>query len=270
MRKILLLICIFFIGTSFALERAPWFGDVFEFHFLSKYTYYYFTKVDAAIVQPDSSSNNHLVHFNMSFSPSLQWSIDSDLEFIQTPRQNFGFRSVAFQTRYLFKDDILGDPLSIALGGNFRIVSSDSLKDVSTLYHADADFEMNLAFGKEFSRMDFWRFRFWFYGAVGVANKGSPWLRGNFALEGNLNEARKWSLFVDAMHGYGKREFVDVFNFDGYAKIRERNIDLGFRYGYRLSVWGTLSFEYKRRVLAKRCPENVNFFSVSYLVPFSF
>lgn len=270
MRKIFLLISLILGSSIFTLEKAPWFGDVYEFHFLSKYTYYYFTKVDAATVQLDSSSNNHLAHFNISFPPSLQWSIDSDMEFIQTPRQDFGFRSVAFQARYLFKDDILGDPLSLALGSNFRVVSSESLKDVSTMYHSDADFEFNLAFGKEFSKLDYWRFRFWLYGAIGIATQGSPWIRGYFSLDGNLNERRKWSLFIDAMHGYGKKQIVDVFNFDGYGKIRERNIDIGFRYGYRLSVWGTLSFEYKRRVLAKRCPENVSFFSVSYLVPFSF
>ncbi len=269
MKKVLLLISLMFVET-FSLEKAPWFNEVYEFHFLSKYTFYRFNKINSALVQPDKISNNHLAHFNISFAPSLQWSIDSDLEFIQTPRQDFGFRSVAFQARYLFKDDILGDLLSIALGGNFRVVSSESLKDVSTLYHSDIDFELNLAFGKEFSKLDYWRFRFWFYGAIGIANKGSPWIKGNFALEGNLDDKKKCSLFVDAMHGYGKKEFVDVFNFDGYAKIRQRDVNVGFKYGYRLNVYGTLSFEYKRRILAKRCPERVNFFSISYLIPFSF
>ncbi|NGX63803.1 MAG: hypothetical protein KR126chlam6_01217 [Candidatus Anoxychlamydiales bacterium] len=270
MRKIFVLVSLLLSTASFALERAPWFGDVYEFHLLSKYRYSFYSKVNAALIQLDSTSNDHLVHFNISFAPSLQWSIDSDLELIETPRQKFGFRSVAFQTRYLFKDDILGDPLSVSVGGNFRIVSSESLKDVSTMYHSNADFEFNLAFGKEFSRFDYWRARFWLYGAIGIANEGSPWLRAHFSLEGNVNDKRKWAIFADAMHGYGRKEFVDIFNFDGYGRIRERNIDLGFKYGYRLRVWGTLSFEYKRRVLAKRCPESVNLFSVSYLVPFSF
>jgi len=269
-RKVLFLLVFLSASSLYSLEKAPWFGDVYEFHFLSKYTFYRFKNVDGAIIQPDNPSNNHLVHFNMSFSPSLQWSIDSDLEFIDTPREDFGFSSVAFQARYLFKDDILGDPLSLSLGGNFRVVSSESLKDVSVLYHSDVDFEFNLAFGKEFSKLDYWRFRFWAYGGIGIANRGSPWVRGKVAIEGNVQEKRKWSLFVEAMHGYGRQSQINVFDFKGYAKIRERNIDLGFRYGYRFLVWGTLSFEYKRRVLAKLCPEDVNFFSVSYLLPFSF
>ncbi len=270
MRKALLLIIIFFASSLSALEVQPWFGDVYEFHFLSKYSYFYFRKVDAAIVQPDSGSNNHLLYFDLSFSPSLNWSIDSDLEFISTPRQSFGFRSVAFQARYLLKDDIIGDPFSFALGGNFRVVSSDSLKDVSTLYHSNLDLEFNMSLGKEFSRYEYWRFRIWGYGSVGVANSGSPWIRARAAIEGNTNETRKWALYLDAMKGFGRKEVVNVFDFHGYGKIRERNLDIGFRYGYRLSVWGTLSFEYKRRIIAKRCPKNVNTFAISYLLPFSF
>ena len=55
-----------------------------------------------------------------------------------------------------------------------------------------------------------------------------------------------------------------------YAKIREKAIDLGFRYGYRLGVYGTLRFTYFRRVLARSCPAEVNAFIFSYLLPFSF
>jgi hypothetical protein len=270
MQKIFFLIALLFSASGFCLEQAPWFGDVYEFHFLSKYTYSRYSKVNGAIFSLDETVNDHFLHFNLSFAPSLQWSIDSDLEFNASPFQDFGFCSVAFQARYLFKDDIIGDPISLSLGSNFRIISSESLKDISILYHSNVDFEFNLAFGKEFSKLDYWRFRFWFYGSIGIANEGSPWVRGEFSMEGNLNEKRKWALFAKAMHGYGKQQQINIYDFHGYGRVRQRNIDLGFRYGYRLNVWGTLSFEYKRRILARRCPENVNFFSISYLLPFSF
>ena len=268
-KKIILFFVIFFSSLS-SLEKQPWFGDVYEFHFMSKYTFFRFKDVEAAIIQPDSVSNNNLLYFDLSFSPTLQWSIDSDLEFIDTPRQEFSFRSVAFQARYLAKDDIIGDPVSITLGSNFRVVSTDSLKDVSTLYHANVDFEINLAFGKEFSNFDSWRLRAWGYGAVGIANRGSPWIRGRFSLEGNIHDERRWAFFIDAMKGYGKEEVVDVYNFHGYGKIRQSNVDVGFRYGYSLGVMGSLSFEYVRTLLARRCIKDVNYFSISYLLPFSF
>ena len=113
MFQIIFLIFLFLTGSMFSLEQAPWFGDVYEFHFLSKYTYSRYNKVDGALYPLDDPANNHLLHFNLSFAPSLQWSIDSDLEFASSPLQDFGFSSVAFQARYLIKDDIIGDPLSL-------------------------------------------------------------------------------------------------------------------------------------------------------------
>ena len=210
------------------------------------------------------------MHFNLSFSPSLQWSIDSDLEFSGSPFQDFGFCSVAFQGRYLLKDDIIGDLISLSLGGDVRVVSSESLKDVNNLYHSNIEFQCNLAFGKEFSKLDYWRFRFWGYGGVGIANKGSPWLKGKFAVEGNIHEKRKWSIFAKTMRTFGRYDSFNIYDFNGYAKLRQLNVDLGFRYGWRLGVWGTFSLEYRRRIIAKRCPKNENFLAVSYMVPFSF
>jgi hypothetical protein len=270
MSKLYYLIILISTGPIFALERAPWFGDVYEFHFYSKYTYSYYNKVNNEVEPLKEPSNDHLLHFNLAFAPSLQWSLDSDLEFAKSPRQDFGFCSVAFQARYLLKDDIIGDPVSICFGSNFRITSQNSLRDVGILYHSNTDFELNLALGKEFSKSEYWRFRLWMYGSGGIANRGSPWIRGKFSIEGNMYEKRKWALFVDLMQGYGRKEHINVYDFHGYFDVRECNVDIGFKYGVRLNVWGTLSFEYKRRVLAKSCPENVNFFTVSYLLPFSF
>lgn len=270
MQKKLFLLFLISVSSIFALDKAPWFGDVYEFHFLSKYTYSRYNQVNGALSQPVDAANNNLLHFNLSFAPSMQWSIDSDLEFNSSPHQEFGFCSVAFQARYLIKDDIIGDPVTFNVGANFRVISDDSLKDVNILYHSTMDFEINSALGKEFSKSDFWRFRTWLYLAAGLASKGSPWLKGEFAIEGNIQEKRKWAIFLQGMQGYGKETLIDINNFNGYGAVRQSNLDIGFRYGISMSVWGTLSFEYKRRLLAKTCPENENFFTVCYVLPFSF
>ncbi|EKE20462.1 MAG: hypothetical protein ACD_7C00569G0001 [uncultured bacterium] len=138
------------------------------------------------------------------------------------------------------------------------------------MYHGNVDFEGVFALGKEFSKAEYWRFRFWLYGSAGIANRGSPWVRGEAAIEGNLLEKKKWAVFLEAMQAFGREDKINVYDFYGYGSVRERNLDVGIRYGFRFSVWGTLSLEYKRRVVAELCPENVNFFSVSYLLPFCF
>jgi hypothetical protein len=269
MKKIFFLF-IFLFSSAFSLEKSPWFNEVYEFHFNSKYTYYFYDRVNRAIDQLNQTQNNHLLYFDLSFSPSMQWMVDTDLEFIETPRQNFGFRSVAFQARYLLRDDIIGDPFSISMGANFRVVSNDSLKDVSTIYHAHIDSEVNLSIGKEFAHLEYWRFRIWGFGSVGFAKNASPWLRGKVAIEGNSNEKRKWALFSEILHGYGREDTININDFQGYGKIRQKSIDLGFSLAYKLSSMDTIRFEYKRTLLAKLCPENVNFFSAEILFLFSF
>jgi hypothetical protein len=181
----------------------------------------------------------------------------------------FNFRSVALQARYLWLDDIIGDRVSFATGANGRFTNTASLHDVSCPSHGNFDFEFNFSLGKEFDVSDWWAWRLWFFGAVGHANRGSPWVRGIAAVETNYDDQHKFALLALGSNGYGRHTTVLVDDFDGYAKIRQKSIDLAIRYGYRVGVWGTLRFEYQRRLLAKSCPEQVNAFIFSYLLPFS-
>jgi len=261
---------IFFPFSIFSLEQQPWFGDVFEFHFLGSYTYSRFSSVQAAIVPLRNPSNDHLLYFGLDFSFTPQWTFDWDLQFTETPRQSFSFRSTAWQFRYLWLDDIIGDLVSLSTGANIRYTSSRSIHDISTPYPAPVDFELNFSVGKEFDYLQDWRFRFWGFGALGQGSRGSPWLRATLAFEGNYYDEHKWALFSYFSHGFGRKTTVNIANFNGYARIRQKSIDIGASYGFRMLVYGTIRVSYVRRVLAKRCPSRVNFFTLSYLLPFSF
>ncbi len=265
--KRLLLLLLPLLGTS--LEVQPWFGDCLEFHFLGSYDYSFFDKVQKGVPQLTSVFQSNVVSLGLDFSPTPEWSVDTELQFADTSKQNFNFRSVAFQARYLWFDDIIGDRISLATGADARFTNTDSLRDLSCPYHANFDFELNLAVGKEFDINECWAWRFWGYGAVGHSNKGSPWVRAILSLETNYDDQHKCALFAEGINGYGRHTTVFINDFDGYAKIRQKSIDLGVRYGYRLGVYGTLRFAYMRRVLAKSCPQQVNAFVFSYLLPFS-
>lgn len=256
------------MGSS--LEVQPWFGDCLEFHFLGSYSYSFFNKVNRGVPKLNYTFQSNVAYLGLDFSPTPEWSIDTDIQFADTSKQSFNFRTVAFQARYLWLDDIVGDRISLATGGSGRFTNTDSLRDISCPYHANFDFELNFAFGKEFDVSDEWAWRFWGFGAVGHGNQGSPWVRGIFSLETNYQDEHKLGLLAEAINGYGARRTVFIDDFHGYAKIREKAIDVGVRYGYRVGVWGTLRFSYYRRVFAKSCPEQVNTFLFSYLLPFSF
>lgn len=252
-----------------AIEVQPWFGDVFEFHFLGGYCYSRFNRVENGTPQLTRPFNAHVACLGLDFSPSPEWSIDSDLQLAATTAMPFNFRSFALQGRYLWLDDIVGDPLSLTTGLSVRATGSKALRDVSCPSHGNVDFELNFSLGKEWDASDLWRFRLWGYGAVGHANRGSPWVRAIAAFEMNYDDTHKWAFYADGTNGYGRYTTVNIDHFYGYAKIRQKSIDVAARYGYRMGVWGTLRFEYQRRVLAKSCPSQVNSFLVSYLLPFS-
>jgi hypothetical protein len=159
--------------------------------------------------------------------------------------------------------------VSLATGVNIRVTPSYALHDVSCPSRANADLEMNFSVGKEFEASDRLLIRFWGFGALGQSNKGSPWVRASVAFETNYADQHKLALYAYGDNGYGRRAHVNVNNFNGYAKVRCKSIDLGVRYGHRIGVWGTLRFEYVRRVLAKAYPAQVNTWILSYLLPFS-
>jgi hypothetical protein len=267
--KLFLRIALFVPALGACLEVQPWFGDVYEFHLLSSYAYGRFHKVEGAVPQLTSVFQTNVWYEGLDFSPSPEWSVDADIQLAATTKMDFNFRSGALQARYLWLDDIIGDKLSLATGFSVRLTSTSALHDVSCPSHATADFELNLAMGKELEATDWWLWRIWAYAALGHGNRGSPWVRAIAAIETNLHDRHKLALYADGVNSYGRHTRIDIDQFDGYAKIRNKSIDLGFRYGYRIGVWGTLRFEYVRRLLAKSCPSNVNTWIIGYLLPFS-
>ena len=266
----------FFLGALIfpslcrGLEVQPWFSDVYEFHFLENYAYSRFRSVQGGVPQLKNFFNSNVIYTGLEFCPSPEWSVDGDIQVADTTAMSFNFRSVAFQARYLWLDDIVGNPVSLSTGANFRVTSDAALRDISCPSHSNVDFEVNFALGREFDYSESWQWRLWCFGALGQANLGSPWVRAIAAIETNIDETHKWDFYAIGSNGYGRHSHVDTEHFNGYAKIRQKSIDVGVRYGYRMGVWGSLRWEYQRRVLAKACPQNVNTFAISYLLPFSF
>ena len=258
----------FLPAASIAIEAQPWFGDVYEFHFLQSYSYSWFNSVQSSSPPFNQFFQANLLYSGLEFAPSPVWDIDADIQLAATSKVPFNFRSGALQVRYLWLDDIVGDPISLATGASVRVTAVSSLKDVSCPSHGNVDLELNFSLGKEFDAPSTWRFRTWLFGALGHANRGSPWVRAIGAFEINCEDVHKWAFYAEWINGYGRYTQIDVNNFFGYGKVREKAVDVGARYGHGLGVWGTLRLDYVRRVLAKVAPQNVNTFTLSWLLPF--
>jgi len=265
LRKLLFLLPI----SLFGLDRIPWFCNVWEFTFTPTYTYSRYPDVQNGVPKNQTPSHDHVLSLDLGFSPSPQWQIDSEAEFADTPRQSMGLRSIAAQARYLWLDDLLGDPVSLTTGAVLRAVTRHSIKDVSCPYHSYMNYEINTALGREWDRGFDWTFRIFGGASLGIANHGYPWTSAFWIIEGQMHHAHRLGLFVDGSLGFGHHKKVFINHFNGYASIEHRNIDAGVKYTYVFEIWGQLSLSYARRLYARSFPEKVNFFTISYMLPFS-
>jgi hypothetical protein len=265
-------LCALFLvpAACFSLETRPWLGNVWEFTFDAAFAYSRYHKVQNASVQLSAPSNDRVLAFDggLTISPSIDAQVE--IEFADTPRQSWGLRSTAIQGRYLWLDDISGDPVSFNTGINIRGVSRHSLKDVSCPYASDVNIELTASVGKEWSKEGDWTWRTWGFAALGIANHGLPWTRELIVGEGNWQNTHRFALFTLGDFGFGKEQHANVRHFDGWGKFHHQSIDLGAVYGYHCGVWGTLSLSYFYRVFARNFPDDFFQVTLNYEVPFSF
>lgn len=267
-----LALCFSCAENAWALYTKPWLGNVYEFEWQSTFTYSRYRKVDDAAVQLQSPSNDKLFAFDLGFVPSESWDVQAEFELVATPRQKFSWRSWALQGRYLWLDDITGDPCSLISGFSVREVPRHSLRDVSCPYHSDFNFELTTAAGKEWSREGIWTMRTYGLGGVGIANHGAPWLRVLGVWEANCQDRHRFMLGLEGYFGFGNQRHVNTKtnHFHTWANVHHQSIDLAVGYAYHMSVWGTLGVRYAYRPFANSFPEHVNFFTLFYRLPFSF
>jgi len=253
-----------------ALQTKPWLGNPYEFDFESAFTYSRYRKVEGASKQLKSPSNDYDLFFDLGFTPRYNIDVRAEFELAETPRQNFNWRSAALQARYQWLNDIAGDPISLTTGVNFRAVPHHSLKDVSCPYASYANYELTLSLGKEWSKEGEWTMRTYGYATVGMANHGFPWMHDIVTWQFNWQDTHALFLFTVGDFGFGHQQHVNVHRFNGWGEFLHQSIDLGLAYRYRINIWGTLTVSYAYRLFAHNFPQRVNFFTLTYHLPFSF
>ncbi len=261
---------LFFPLVVFGLDREPWLTDQWEFNFRPTYTYSYYPSVEGALQHHQKTSHDNFLTFDLGVCPTPSLSCDIDLEFADTPIQKMGYRSLAFQVRYQFLDDIVGDFATITTGAYVRGVSRHSLKDPSCPYHSDINGALNLSLGKEWGNGQYWQMRAFGYVDGGMANHGSGWTRYLISFQTNTHNRHRFGIFNEGYFGFGNQESLNIDHFHGYGSIHHQSLDVGARYSYVFRIWGHFTLMYTRRVYAKLFPQDANFFTLSYTLPFSF
>lgn len=268
--RFLIILCItFFSGALQAFETQPWMGNFLELRFIPSFIYRKYPSVNGAYNPTSYSSNDRFTNLNLEL-PLDSWGLEFGIEFADTRKQSLGTQSSGMQLRYQWLDDISGGAFSFTSGLNVRWVSKRSLQDVSCPYHAEWNFEIGNAIGKEFDQIENWLFRTYGFLGVGQAVRGRPWVRGVISCEALLNETHRLELMGEGYFGFGKTRRVNIEDFKGYANIFHQSIDVGASYYYRISqIWGTISLHYTYRIFAKDFPAHANTYMIAYSFPFS-
>src|SRR5262249_54470415 len=127
----------------------------------------------------------------------------------------------------------------------------------SSFHHGLYNSEFFLSIGKELPDDLLWGSRLWGVAGVGVAEKGSAWLRFRLEYEKRLRERHALRGFVHSLCGLGGKR-LHKNGFQGYGPVAHRSIDLGLRYMYFIDYYGSASLQYSYRIYASNFPSRAH------------
>ena len=251
---------------TFATERMPWFERDLIIPLRASYIYQTYPYVQA--------SHGHFGHeAHDSFLPlsaSIAYQdINAELElvFADTRRQHTTLDCIRLTGLYRIWNDIIGDPLSVVAGVTLTKAFSHSVKDPSSFHHGRIEAEFLVSAGRETSVEALWSTRWWGVLGLGIADHGSPWIRGELAWEKNWCDQQQLRLFVNTLWGLGRDNLHPCHHFHGYGPLNHQSIDLGARYSYVFESGLTLSAGFTRRIYARNFPVRANIVTLSLMYP---
>lgn len=250
----------FFLGFQFVVlmgwctEYQPWLGNIYEFEERATLRYQRYSKLASGRHFKKYSSNDVFLNFSL-LNTLPDPLVSGEIEFSQakTRKQRGQLDFIKATGRYLLQDDVAGDPISAVLGLSYIQAFSNSLKDVSSFHHGLYNSELFVSIGKEHSQDANWDSRWWLMGALGIAEKGSPWCRLHLNYEKRLREKHELKAFLNTLWGFGQRR-LRFDHFEGYGPVKHQSIDLGLKYAYLIQYFGHVSLEYTYRVYARNFP----------------
>lgn len=271
--KIIFIYCLFtfvYVRHIFSLEIEPWLHAPWNFHSGADLSASIFSSVENGFNPTDYDSNNILTNVYLIVPFTQNMDIGGDVQFQRSSKKSFGLESFSFDFRKQLLNDITGDLVSFTIGSNFRYVCNDRLKDVAVPYHNIFNLEIFCSIGKEFTKEFEWYLKTFAFFDIGQANKGYPWFNGIFSIAQKFHHNSVFTVMLDYYVGFGLNKSIDIGQFNGYANISHKSLDISVSYSYLFDLWGSLSLMYLYRPYARSFPEYLNKIQLSYDLPFSF
>ncbi|MCE2983652.1 MAG: hypothetical protein LW832_08820 [Parachlamydia sp.] len=245
---------------GWATDYEPWIGPYGEVHWRNCLAFQHFTSPYYA--------TNRFLNSSLSLTVKPDFSLEGEIVAANTRLQSGGIDHVRITGRYVWEDDVAGDPFTVTFGGGLIQTFDKASKDPSSFHHGHSEAEIFVTAGKEITQGEIWVQRFWGVFSLGCApNRGSPWIRADFHTDKRLCGPHVITLYMKSLWGLG-HQHLNPSHFTSYGPIQHQSIDLGIGYHYHIPFFGEATLDYKTRIHARNYPSNFNEIKISLLYTF--
>lgn len=263
-----LLFALLLFSSLSATEEAPWIDHVLEPILTLRGTCQEFASLRCHRKNIRYPGKGYLFEAELLIAPDKDYDLQAEIRFARTHAHGFALDQVKETGRYIFLDDAEGDSFSLSVGLSFAQVLKIALKDRSQIHHGEFEAEIHGAIGKEWSEDGYRTARIWGLGAVGIATRGNPWLRGLFATEYIYCFHHIFRGEIEVAGGFGKKSPCQC-HFRGYGNVAYRLCDAKLKYGYLNEDGAIFSIELLQRVFASNAPRSLKEVRLEFVYPFS-
>lgn len=254
---------------SWSLEYRPWIGEYLEFEWRNSLLYQNYNALAIDSSYKKRSSNDLFLTTDLSNVIAPDFSVEAELTLARTRKQSWGVDHFSLAGRYVWSDDVWGDPITVTTGFVFTQAFLSSLRDISSFHHGRSEGELFISLGKEVAiEGEEWVSRCWGMVAIGSAiQRRSPWIRSVVAYDHRICRLHEIGVFANTLWGLGFKT-LDPEDFHGYGSIQHQSVDLGLRYTYILQYVGHLNLEYSYRIYARNFPAETHLLLLNFLYTF--
>lgn len=251
-----------------SVEYRPWIGNYYEFEFRNSMLYQSYPAIACDSSLHHASSDDFFLSSSLSNAVDPSFSLEAEVVAAKTRKQCWGIDHFNLAGRLVWLDDISGDCITLTTGFVLTQTFDNSLSDISSFHHGTAEAEFFLSFGAETMwEDDDWVERWWGMTGIGIGDRGSPWLHGQYAYERRFCTNHEFLFRMNTLWGLGNNK-IRIHDFHGYGSIQHQSIDLGIRYTYLIDFFGNASVDYSYRIYARNFPAQTHQILVSLLYTF--
>lgn len=252
--------------SLFAIDYSPWFGKRLEVEATVKQTYQHYPYIRQEYHRIDERSDNWLTALSAEVAYRDDLKVAAQFDLADTEHMSYNFEDARFSLQYRLLNDIVLDPVSLVTGLTLILPTRLALRDVSLFHSGLYETEAFVSIGREQSCEEFWTSRISGYLALGLASRGSPWLRAQATYEKNFWDLHRWRIRAEYLQGFGKHR-VHPDHFRGWGGIDFTSLDLKAAYFYSLEN-GEIGLELAYRPYAYNFPAQAASIEIRYTVPF--